>query len=158
MACASTNNRWVGRFHYYYMWRSHFLFYQPFRSRTHKNSIPRIMVITSLDTILDIFGLLLNPYFTVLLPFGFYFIQNDFCSISVMENHVIGLFTPPYWASITLSTEIRWSFYLFLFGISLRIIRRRSRIAMNNGVFDDCWDWTKEIAVVTGGKSNRLRF
>jgi hypothetical protein len=116
------------------------------------------MAISSLDTILDIVGLLFNPWFTIFLPFGFYFIQKDICSISIMENHTIGVFTLPYWASITLSTEIRWSFYLFLFGISLRIAHRRSRIAMNNGVFDDYWDWKKEIAVVTGGKSNRLRF
>ena len=156
MACASIIK--VGNFWHHYMWRSRFLFINHSAAEPTKISTRRLMAITSLDTILDIVGLLLNPWFTIFLPFGFYFIQNDICSISIMENHTIGLFTLPYWASITLSAEIRWGLYLFLCGILLRIARRRSRIAMNNGVFDDCWDWTKEIAVVTGGKSNRLRF
>jgi hypothetical protein len=135
-----------------------FLIYCIGHSEPTKIPLFRIMAVTSFDTILDTAALLLNPWFTIFLPFGFYFIQNDTCSISIVENHTIGLFTLPYWASITLSTEIRRSIYLFLFGVLLRMARRKSRIAMNNGVFDDSWSWTKEIAVVTGGKSSKLRF
>lgn len=105
------------------------------------------------DFLIAAIGVLSNPWLTALLPFGLHFFRDDNSSFSILENQVMGPIILPYWISITLSTAVKRSICLFLLALWIRVMRRKSRIAMNNGVFDDRWVWPQEIAVVTGGTS-----